>query len=184
MKSEEECPCKSGRTFGECCGPIIAGMAKAASAEALMRARYSSYATGDVSFLKTSAVPKVQDEFSAAPDNAVSVWMGFDDPGEGNSLPDAEGGSGYPARLCAAYFSAVANGSATTTRSPASSRTRTAGSSPTARSSARRRSRARSRRSGATTRVHAVAARSTRSAAGEGNRRMGKGWNGERAGVP
>ena len=42
------------------------------------------------------------------PDNAVSVWMGFDDPGEGNSLPDAEGGSGYPARLCAAYFSAVA----------------------------------------------------------------------------
>ena len=63
MKSEDECPCKSGRTFGECCGPIIAGTAKAASAEALMRARYSSYATGAVSFLKTSAVPKVQEEF-------------------------------------------------------------------------------------------------------------------------
>ena len=42
------------------------------------------------------------------PDNAVSVWMGFDNPGEGNSLPSSEGGSGYPARLCAAYISAIA----------------------------------------------------------------------------
>ena len=41
------------------------------------------------------------------PDTAVCVWMGFDDPGSGNSLSASEGGSGYPARLCAAFLSNV-----------------------------------------------------------------------------
>ena len=63
MKNEEECPCKSGKKFGECCGPIIAGAAPAETAEALMRARYSSYVTGDIMFLKTSATKAVQEEF-------------------------------------------------------------------------------------------------------------------------
>ena len=63
MENTEQCPCKSGRTFGECCGPVIAGTAKAATAEALMRARYSSYATGEIGFLKTSAVPAIQEQF-------------------------------------------------------------------------------------------------------------------------
>ena len=39
------------------------------------------------------------------PDVAVCAWMGFDDPGSGNSLPSQDGGSGYPARLCAAFLS-------------------------------------------------------------------------------
>lgn len=43
------------------------------------------------------------------PDSAVSVWMGYDDPGAGNSLPASEGGSGYPARLCAAYLGAISS---------------------------------------------------------------------------
>ena len=51
MKNEDTCPCKSGKTFGECCGPIISGEKKAETPEALMRARYSSYVTGDVMFL-------------------------------------------------------------------------------------------------------------------------------------
>ena len=41
------------------------------------------------------------------PETAVCVWMGFDDPGSGNSLPASEGGSGYPARLCAAFLGEV-----------------------------------------------------------------------------
>ena len=42
------------------------------------------------------------------PDAAVCVWMGFDNPGDGNSLSASEGGSGYPARLCAAFLGKVA----------------------------------------------------------------------------
>ena len=41
------------------------------------------------------------------PELAVSVWMGYDNPGGGHLLPETEGGSGYPARLCAAFIQAV-----------------------------------------------------------------------------
>ena len=71
MKNEELCPCKSGKTFGECCGPIIAGTAKADCPEALMRARYTSYVTGDIDFLKSSATAAVQAEFD---ENASRAW--------------------------------------------------------------------------------------------------------------
>ena len=81
MKREEECPCKSGRNFDECCAPVIAGERKAASAEELMRARYSSYVTGDVKFLFTSATKEVQEEFDEAASAAWSAqahWHGLE----------------------------------------------------------------------------------------------------------
>ena len=81
MKNEELCPCKSGKTFGECCGPIIAGTAKAETAEQLMRARYASYVTGDVEFLRTSATKAVQEEFDEQASRAWSraaQWHGLE----------------------------------------------------------------------------------------------------------
>ena len=81
MKNEDTCPCNSGKTFGECCGPVIAGTAKAETAEALMRARYSSYVTGDIDFLKTSATKTVQDEFDEQSSKAWSAaarWHGLE----------------------------------------------------------------------------------------------------------
>lgn len=81
MKTEAKCPCNSGKTFGECCGPIISGTAKASTAEALMRARYSSYVSGDVLFLRDSATAKVQEEFDEASSRAWSKaarWHGLE----------------------------------------------------------------------------------------------------------
>ncbi len=81
MENTEPCPCKSGKTFGECCGPIIAGTAKAETAEALMRARYSSYVTGDVEFLKTSATEAGRAEFDEESSRAWSKaaeWHGLE----------------------------------------------------------------------------------------------------------
>ena len=81
MESTEQCPCKSGKPFGECCGPIISGEAKANTAEALMRARYSSYVTGNVDFLKTSASKAVQEQFDEEASKAWSKaakWHGFE----------------------------------------------------------------------------------------------------------
>lgn len=43
------------------------------------------------------------------PDTAVSVWMGFDAPDAEHALASSEGGSGYPARLCAAFLSGVSD---------------------------------------------------------------------------
>ena len=42
------------------------------------------------------------------PQTAVAVWMGYDTPDVEHALPASAGGSGYPARLCAAYLGAVA----------------------------------------------------------------------------
>ena len=81
MKREEECPCKSGQIFGECCAPIIAGEKPAVTAEELMRARYSSYVTGAVDFLRTSATKEVQAEFDEAASAAWSAqaqWHGLE----------------------------------------------------------------------------------------------------------
>ena len=81
MENTEACPCKSGKTFGECCGPVIAGTAKAETAEARMRARYSSYVTGDVEFLRTSATKDVADDFDEKMSKAWSAsseWHGLE----------------------------------------------------------------------------------------------------------
>jgi len=50
----QNCPCGSGKPIDTCCGPIIKGAAKAPTAEALMRARYTAYATGAVDFIVSS----------------------------------------------------------------------------------------------------------------------------------
>ncbi len=81
MKKEDSCPCKSGKTYGECCAPVISAEIKAPTAEALMRARYSSYVTGEVEFLRTSAVKEVQEEFNAEESKAWSEaaeWHGLE----------------------------------------------------------------------------------------------------------
>ena len=41
------------------------------------------------------------------PQTAVSVWMGYDAPDDDHRLPASLGGSGYPARLCAAFLEAA-----------------------------------------------------------------------------
>ena len=38
------------------------------------------------------------------PEIAVTVWMGFDSPDNEHMLSSSEGGSGYPARLCASFL--------------------------------------------------------------------------------
>jgi len=48
------CPCDSGQTYGDCCGPWHAGLTHgqhAPTPEALMRSRYSAYVLGLISYL-------------------------------------------------------------------------------------------------------------------------------------
>ena len=71
MKSEDTCPCNSGKTYGECCEPIIKGAVKAETPEALMRARYSAYVSGEVLFLRDSSTAEVQEEFN---EKASRLW--------------------------------------------------------------------------------------------------------------
>ncbi|APA00409.1 YchJ family protein [Flavobacterium commune] len=51
------CYCNSQKLFKDCCEPYIKGLEKAPTAEALMRSRYSAYATHQADYLvKTTHV--------------------------------------------------------------------------------------------------------------------------------
>ena len=45
------CPCGTGLPYAECCGRLHEGTATAATAEQLMRSRYSAFAVGDAGYL-------------------------------------------------------------------------------------------------------------------------------------
>jgi SEC-C motif-containing protein len=45
------CPCGTGLPYAECCGRLHDGTATAATAEQLMRSRYSAFAVGDPAYL-------------------------------------------------------------------------------------------------------------------------------------
>ena len=51
IKSTDKCPCGSGKTYAECCEPLITGKSKALTAEALMRARYTAYVVHAIDFI-------------------------------------------------------------------------------------------------------------------------------------
>jgi len=54
------CPCGSGETFGDCCLAVHRGEREAASAEQLMRARYSAYAVSDLDYVWQSWHPRTR----------------------------------------------------------------------------------------------------------------------------
>lgn len=52
-----QCPCNSGNSYDDCCGAVIGGRRTAATAEALMRSRYSAFAKKEIDYLKESLHP-------------------------------------------------------------------------------------------------------------------------------
>jgi len=74
------CICGSGRAFGDCCGPIIAGK-PAPTAEALLRSRYAAYAMGNTDYLAATLTADIRNEFD--PDEQEQTagdaeWLGLD----------------------------------------------------------------------------------------------------------
>ena len=55
--AESPCPCGSGRGYGDCCGPFLAGAAVPKTAEQLMRSRYTAYVRGDRDWLQATWHP-------------------------------------------------------------------------------------------------------------------------------
>ena len=48
------CHCKSQKEYANCCGLILQGKCKAATAEQLMRSRYSAFVVADINYLMSS----------------------------------------------------------------------------------------------------------------------------------
>ncbi len=68
------CPCGSGRPFAACCGPVIARVRQAATAEELMRARYSAHVVGDQRFLHDTYDGTARQPFAPDPVPATERW--------------------------------------------------------------------------------------------------------------
>lgn len=94
-KENESCPCGSGAPLAECCGPVVSGERGAATAEALMRSRYTAYVLGDMPHLKRSLDPKGQaafDEAGAQEWSEKAQWKGLEILGiKGGGAADSEG---------------------------------------------------------------------------------------------
>lgn len=54
------CYCGSGKSFEDCCQPILTGKKPASTAEALMRSRYSAYVVADINYLMNSHHPSTR----------------------------------------------------------------------------------------------------------------------------
>ncbi len=75
------CPCGKGESLDTCCGPILKGKKKAATAEELMRARYTAFVNGDVDFILKSHDPDTANQVDRDSTEAwskQSEWLGFE----------------------------------------------------------------------------------------------------------
>ncbi|GAA3168416.1 YchJ family protein [Blastococcus jejuensis] len=70
------CPCGTGLALDECCGPLHAGVTAAATAEQLMRSRYSAFVVGDAGYLLATWHPATRPR-SLTLDPEVR-WTGLD----------------------------------------------------------------------------------------------------------
>lgn len=62
MTAAFRCPCGSGENYGDCCGPLHTGERAAATAEQLMRSRFSAFAIGDPAYLLATWHPGTRPE--------------------------------------------------------------------------------------------------------------------------
>jgi SEC-C motif domain protein len=62
MSANTNCPCGSGQSAEACCVPVIKGKRLAATAEELLRARYTAFTRGEVDFIVETHHSKTRSE--------------------------------------------------------------------------------------------------------------------------
>jgi len=68
LNNMNQCPCRSGLDYLACCGLYISAQELPKTPEALMRSRYTAYATANIDYIQQTMSGKPLDGF-----NAVSV---------------------------------------------------------------------------------------------------------------
>ena len=101
--TDTTCPCGNLKPLAACCGPYHAGKAVAPTAEALMRARYTAYATGRVDFVEATLAPESRKDFDREASKkwaTDSVWKGLEIVAtKGGMAKDSEGVVNFVARF-------------------------------------------------------------------------------------
>ncbi len=96
MSENNPCPCGSGLSLSACCKPVIDGSAKAATAEALMRSRYTAYTLQDINYLASSLDSGELQSFDkdgTAKWAQDSTWMGLEILNTAGGTPEDKDGS-------------------------------------------------------------------------------------------
>ena len=71
------CSCGSGKAFADCCGRLIEGSEPAATAEALMRSRYTAFALGKTSYLLSTWHPSTRPASLDIDEQPAPKWIGL-----------------------------------------------------------------------------------------------------------
>lgn len=71
MRRAMKCPCGSNKNYETCCGLFHSGEAQAATAEELMRSRYSAFAKNQMSYLQETTDPQT---LGSIDENANREW--------------------------------------------------------------------------------------------------------------
>ncbi|MDR1970957.1 MAG: YchJ family protein [Treponema sp.] len=74
------CPCGSGLSYEACCGPYIGGEKNPPTAEALMRSRYTAYATHAIDYIIDTCVSDGKTDIDRRETQAwseQSTWLGL-----------------------------------------------------------------------------------------------------------
>lgn len=99
LDDAKRCPCGTGLPYGECCGPIHRGEREPATAEALMRSRFTAFAIGDVDWLLASWHPSTRPR-SLELDPGIR-WLRLDVRGTSGGPFDREATVAYEAHWVA-----------------------------------------------------------------------------------
>ena len=70
----QACPCGSGRRFEACCEPVLGGRKTAATAEQLMRARFTAHVAHDFKFLHDTHRPTAGRPYVAEEGEPAVQW--------------------------------------------------------------------------------------------------------------
>ena len=70
----QPCPCGSGKLFDDCCAPILAGTRAAATAEALMRSRFTAHVARDYAYLHRTHHPTAHLPYVEEADDSPVQW--------------------------------------------------------------------------------------------------------------
>ena len=84
----QPCPCNSGLSYDDCCGPFLAGTAFPETAEALMRSRYTAFTKADIQYIKGTRHPESDYDF----DEAATLKWARDSKWLGLEILSTEGG--------------------------------------------------------------------------------------------
>lgn len=94
IRGGDRCPCGGrppGAVFDDCCGPVVRGERRAATAEELMRSRYTAYALADADHLFRTWHPRTRPPTVEA--DPWIRWVGLEVLGTEDGGPQDDAGT-------------------------------------------------------------------------------------------